>query len=113
MLTLEQFRSNRNVLFWALHAAGWGAYAISQYFGALLQTEPVAYHEVIAIAAVSGFVLSAPLRYIYRRLWGHPLRTLVVGVLASCYAIALALRVIINLAYKALVEPTWQFKTIF
>jgi two-component system LytT family sensor kinase len=112
-MTLEQLRRSRNALFWTLHAAGWGAYAISQYFGALLQTEPVAYHEVIAIAAVSGFVLSAPLRYIYRRLWGHPLRTLVVGVLASCYATALALRVIINLAYKALVEPTWQFKTIF
>lgn len=112
-MTLEQLRRSRNALFWTLHAAGWGAYAISQYFGALLQTEPVAYHEVIAIAAVSGFVLSAPLRYIYRRLWGHPLRTMIVGVLASCYAIALALRVIINVAYKYLVEPTWQFKTIF
>jgi two-component system LytT family sensor kinase len=112
-MTLEQLRRSRNALFWTLHAAGWAGYAISQYFGALLQTEPVAYHEVIAIAAISGFVLSAPLRYVYRRLWGHPLRTLIVSVLASCYAIALALRVIINLAYKYLVEPTWQFKTIF
>jgi two-component system, LytTR family, sensor kinase len=112
-MTLEQLRHSRNALFWALHAAGWAGYAISQYFGALLQTEPVAYHEVILIAAVSGFVLSAPLRYVYRRLWGHPLRTMIVGALASCYAIALALRVIINVAYKYLVEPTWQFKTIF
>ena len=38
---------------------------------------------------------------------------MIVGVLASCYATALALRVVINLAYKYLVEPTWQFKTLF
>src|SRR6204780_2672032 len=112
-MTLEQLRSNRNALFWTLHAAGWGAYAISQYFGALPQAQPVAYQQVIAIAAVSGFVLSMPLRPIYRRLWGRPLRTMIVGVLASCYATALALRVVINLAYKYLVEPTWQFKTLF
>jgi two-component system, LytTR family, sensor kinase len=113
MLTLDQLRSNRNALFWSLHAAGWGAYAISQYFGALLQAQPVAYQQVIAISAVSGFILSMPLRPIYRRLWGRPLRTMIVGVLASCYATALALRVVINLAYKYLVEPTWQFKTLF
>jgi LytS/YehU family sensor histidine kinase len=113
MLTLDQLRSNRNALFWSLHAAGWGAYAISQYFGALLQAQPVAYQQVIAIAAVSGFVLSMPLRFIYRRLWGRPLRTMIVGGLVSCYVTALALRVVINLAYKYLVEPTWQFKTLF
>src|ERR1700693_4658027 len=112
-MTLDQLRSSRNALFWSLHAAGWGAYAISQYFGALLQAQPVAYQQVIAIAAVSGFILSLPLRPIYGRLWGRPLRTMILGVLASCYATALALRVVINLAYKYLVEPTWQFKTLF
>ena len=69
-LTLDQLRSNRNVLFWTLHAAGWAAYAISQYFGALLYEKPLSYQQVIAIAAVAGFVLSMPMRYIYRRLWG-------------------------------------------
>ncbi len=66
-LTLDQLRSNRNVLFWTLHAAGWAAYAISQYFGALLYEKPLSYQQVIAIAAVAGFVLSMPMRYIYRR----------------------------------------------
>jgi hypothetical protein len=50
-MTLEQLRSSRNALFWSLHAAGWSAYAISQYFGALLQAQPVAYQQLIAIAA--------------------------------------------------------------
>ena len=113
MLTLEQFRSNRNVLFWSLHAAGWGAYGITQYFGALLYEKPSSYAQVIVVAALSGFVLSMPMRYIYRRLWGRPPRIFVLGVLATCYITALALRTVINLAYKDLVEPDWQFKTLF
>jgi two-component system LytT family sensor kinase len=113
MLTLEQFRSNRNVLFWSLHAAGWGAYGITQYFGALLYEKPSSYAHVIVVAALSGFVLSMPMRYIYRLLWGRSPRAVVSGVLATCYVTALALRMVINLAYKQFVEPDWQFKTLF
>ncbi len=113
MLTLDQFRSNRNVLFWSLHAAGWGAYAITQYFGALLYEKPSSYARVIMVAAVSGFILSMPMRFIYRRLWGRSPRWIIGGVLATCYLIALALRTVINLAYQQFVEPDWHFKTWF
>ena len=90
MPTLDQFRSNRSVLFWTLHAAGWAAYGISQYFGALLYEKPSSYARVIAASAIAGFVLSAPMRFIYRRLWNRRLweqapRTMIVWVLASCY----------------------------
>lgn len=112
MLTLEQFRSNRNVLFWGLHAAGWGAYAISQYFSALLYERPNSLWQVIVVAAVSGFILSAPMRYIYRYLWGRPPQVIVLTVLATCYFTALALRSVINLTYKQIVDPAWQFKTL-
>ena len=113
MLTLEQFRSNRNVLFWSLHAAGWAAYAVSQYFGALLYEKPSSYGEVIAVAGLAGFVLSMPMRYIYRQFWGRSPRVAIMGILATCYVTAIALRTVINLAYKQLVEPDWQFKTLF
>jgi two-component system LytT family sensor kinase len=113
MLTLDQFRSNRNAFFWTLHAAGWGAYAVAQYFGALLIEKPIEYQLVIGIAAVSGFVLSMPMRYIYRALMGRPLRVVVISVLITCYVIALALRTVINFSYQWLVEPDWQFKTLF
>jgi two-component system, LytTR family, sensor kinase len=113
MPTLEQIRTNRNVLFWSLHAAGWAAYGITQYFGALLYEKPSSYARVIAVAAISGFILSMPMRYIYRRLWGRPPRTLVVGVLATCYITALALRMLINLSYKWFVDPDWQAQTLF
>jgi two-component system, LytTR family, sensor kinase len=113
MLTLEQLRSNRNVLFWSLHVAGWAAYWITQYFGALLYEKPASYARVLVVAAVAGFILTMPMRYIYRRLWGRSPRLIIVGVLATCYITALALRTVINLAYRQFVEPDWQFKTLF
>ena len=111
--TLEQFRKNRNVLFWTLHAAGWAAYGITQYVGALFYAKPENYARVWLVASAAGFVLSAPMRYIYRRLWGKAPRTIIVGVLLTCYVTALILRLVINLAYIKFVEPEWQVKEIF
>src|ERR1700756_6006955 len=79
--TLEQLRSSRNVLFWSLHAAGWAAYGLTQYFGALVYEKPSTYARVIAVSAIAGFVLSLPLRYICRWLWSGPLHHRVLGVL--------------------------------
>ena len=113
MQTLEQPRSSRNTLFWSLHTAGWGAYGLSQSFGALLNQRHGGYMEVIWIAALVGFLLSLPLRYIYRRLWGRHAFVVAAGVLATCYVTGLAVRAGINLSYKELVEPGWEFKTLF
>ncbi len=113
MLTFDQLRSNRDALFWTLHAAGWGAYAVSQWFGALLIEKPFEYQVVIGIAGVAGFVLSLPMRYIYRALMGKSLRTVIVSVLATSYITALALRVVINVSYKWIAEPEWQINSVF
>src|SRR3977135_2210698 len=113
MPTLEQFRTTRMVWFCSLQPAGWAAYGITQYFGALLYEKPSSYARVIAVAAVSGFVLSMPLRVVSRRLGGRPPRLMITGVLATCYISALTLRIVINLSYKWFVEPDWQAKTLF
>ncbi len=111
--SILQFRTNRSVLFWGLHAAGWAAYGITQYFGALLYEKPASYARVIAVSAIAGFILSMPMRYIYRRLWNRPPRTMILGVLATCYVIALGLRFVINLSYKHFIEPDWHARTLF
>src|SRR5579872_100792 len=115
MPTLEQFRTNRNVLFWTFHAAFWAAYGITQYVGDFFYTYGTSssWGPLLAIAAVAGFVLSAPMRYIYRRLWGQPLQIAIVGVLVNCYITALTLRMVINLFYRELIAPDWQMQTRF
>jgi hypothetical protein len=100
-------RKNRNLLFWSLHAMGWSAYGIAQYLGAVLYGKPVAYMKVIVIAAVSGFVLSAPLRYFCRWLGYRNTAVTIGGGLAIAYVNGLAWRAIINGSYERFVEPEW------
>lgn len=111
--TVEQLRTNRNVLFWGLHAAGWAAWGLTQNFGALLYEKPASYSRVIWVSTLAGFVLSMPMRYIYQRLWNRPPMARIFGVLATCYITGLAVRFVINLSYKAFVQPDWQAQTVF
>jgi len=104
MLTLSQLRSSRNVLFWSLHTSGWLAYALTVYFGCLFYKPPSGIGPAIAIAAAGGFVLSVPMRYIYRSVWGRAERWVIPVVLATSYVTALALRIVINIALWHFVE---------
>jgi two-component system LytT family sensor kinase len=103
MVSLDPLLKNRVALFWTLHVGGWLAYAVLQYLGSLLYDTKyehmTGYLTVILIAAVSGFLLSLELRYIYRRLWTRSPRVIIFVALLSCYLFALIWRVIINSAY--------------
>jgi len=105
MQAIEKLSSNRNRVFWALHALGWGAYGLVQYFGALLWEKPSGYLQVVVVAAVSGFVLSIPLRWFYRFLWQKPPWAMVAGVLTACYSVALVWRFAIEAAYMSFMPP--------
>jgi two-component system LytT family sensor kinase len=113
MLRLSRLRSSRNLLFWSLHAGGWAAYGVTVYFGFLFYKPPPGIAPVIALAATGGFVLSAPMRYVYRAVWGLGERWIIPVVFATSYVTALALRVDINLAYQHFVDPTHHFDSLF
>ena len=104
-LTLPQLRSSRNFLFWSLHAAGWLAYGLAVYFGFLFYKRPAGIGPAIAIAAAGGFVLSFPMRYIYRGIWGRGERWVIPVVLVTSYVTALALRIVINTACQHFINP--------
>ena len=108
-MNLDDLRRNRSLLFWGLHTLGWSAYLITQYLGALLYEKPVGYMWVVAIAALGGFLLSAPLRYLYRWLWNKRPLVIVPCVLAAAWMTALGWRVVINYSYARLVED-WMAK---
>jgi two-component system, LytTR family, sensor kinase len=100
---IDPLLKNRTLLFWWLQAGGWVAYAISQVAGTLLYDSKyenmTGYFTVIAIATVSGFLLTLQLRYIYLRLWNRSPRVIIPVALLCCYLLALVWRVIINSAY--------------
>jgi two-component system, LytTR family, sensor kinase len=115
MISLENLRTNSNMLFWTLHAGGWGAYGVTQYLGLLLYRDekPSGYAEVILIAAISGFLLSIPMRYLYRRVWGRPPLVFLASIVITSYLTALVLRVVINLSYQHFVDPEQAFTSPF
>src|SRR5690348_15105582 len=113
MLMLSQLRSSRNVRFWSLHAAGWLAYGLTVYFGFLFYKQPAGIGPVIAIAAAAGFVLSMPMRYVYRTVWGRGERWVIPVVLATSYITALALRIVINIACQHFIDPKHPFDSPF
>lgn len=106
---LTRLHLSRDALFWALHAAGWLGYAMSHYLGAWLYEKPTGYLKVIAVAGISGFILTMPLRYIYRVLWRQSIRTMLVFVVITSYVIALLWRVAVNTAYNHFLSgPEWE-----
>ena len=111
-LTLTHLRSSRNFLFWSLHATGWLAYGLAVYFGFLFYKQPTGIGPLIAIAAAAGFVLSWPMRYIYRSIWGRGERWVIPVVLSTSYITALALRIVINTACQHFVDPK-PFQSLF
>jgi two-component system, LytTR family, sensor kinase len=87
------------MLFWGLHTLGWSAYFITQYLGALLYEKPGSYIKVVVVASAGGFLLSAPLRYLYRWLWHQRPVIIIPTALLASWTTALAWRVVINSSY--------------
>ena len=99
-MAFPDLKRNRDLLFWSLHALGWSAYGFSQYLGAVLYGKPISYTQVILQAAVWGFIVSAPLRYVCRWLWTRPVKVMIPSALLIAFITALAWRVGVNWAYQ-------------
>ena len=100
--------STRDRQFWTLQIGGWLCYFIAAYLGALAYEKPTSYYTVLAAAAVSGFVLTAGLRYAYRPLWHRSPGTLVIAVLLASYGLALVWTLIRNQVYWNIYKPEYH-----
>ena len=96
---LPRLGLSRNQLFWALHLGGWCGYGLVQYAGAIAWEKPSGYLTVVVVAAAAGLVLSAPLRWVNRYLWGRSPWVLLGGVVAVTYVLAVIWRLIVEAAY--------------
>jgi sensor histidine kinase YesM len=113
----EKLVDSRERLFWTLHTAGWCGFAIIYYIGSFLQDMRSIWLFVIVLNAYAGWLLTIPLRYIYRKaLTLTPLKMLIL-VGASLYFTALIWTLVKNVnnweIYKKGYRPEewyWYFK---
>lgn len=95
----EKLVDSRERLFWTLHTAGWSGFAIVYYIGSFLHDMRNVWLFVIVLNAYAGWLLTIPLRYIYRKaMTMSPLRMLAV-VAASLYVTALLWAMVKNVNF--------------
>ncbi|MDO6487223.1 histidine kinase [Colwellia sp. 6_MG-2023] len=90
---------NRNRLFWLVHSAGWFGFALVHYLGSLLHDLRDIFVVIIFLNAYAGWLLSVPLRYIYRRVWNLPPFKVALVVIFSSYITGVLWQVVKNLNY--------------
>jgi two-component system LytT family sensor kinase len=106
-MNLSHYIRDRGHLFWILHISGWSGYGLAAYAGALAHDKPMTYVAVIGVNIFAGFLLTTPLRYWFRFLWGRSPLVIGAGVMLGAYAIALIWRWISNTLYMRWVEMDW------
>lgn len=96
MYQWEKWVDSRERLFWTLQTAGWCGFAIVYYIGSFLAEMRSIWLFIIILNAYAGWLLTIPLRYLYR--WAMTLSPIkmVAIVITSMYVIALAWAVVKN-----------------
>ena len=107
MTPAELFR-NRERLFWILNIAGWTGYTVTAYLGALAHDKPDSYINFVAAAALAGFLLTIPMRFLYHKLWSKPPAGISIGILVTSYVLALSWVIFKNYLYVKWVKTDWQ-----
>ena len=99
---------DRQRLFWILNVTGWVGYTVAAWLGALAHEKPESYSAVILATAIVGFLATLAMRYLYRRLWASSPLMLGLGMIVTCYTIALGWRWLQNILYYDWVKNSWQ-----
>ena len=99
---------DRGRLFWILNVAGWTGYTLAAWLGALAHEKPDSYIAVIVASAVTGFLATIPLRYLYRRLWSRHIVVLGAAMLLTSYVIAFFWQWLRNVLYWDWVKEGWR-----
>jgi len=93
--------------FWFLQTLGWSTFFIAAWVGALAAEKPVSYNQLIIVAALSGFLLSLMLRYVYRVLWKRSLTVFITSAVGLSYLLGLGWSVTKNLVYWKVYKPEY------
>lgn len=99
MIYWQKLFENRERLFWTLHTGGWLGFAIVYYIGSFLHDMRSIWLFVIILNAYAGWLLTIPLRYIYRLTWNLKPIHMLLTVMLSTYVVALCWAVVKNVNY--------------
>jgi len=105
---LDYLIRDRRRLFWVLNITGWAGYTLAAWLGALAHEKPESYFAVIVATAVTGFLITLPMRLLFRRLWDCALVKLAISMIAACYVLAFGWRWLQNFLYYDWVKNSWQ-----
>lgn len=99
---------DRNRFFWVLHTAGWFGFALVHYLGSLLHDLRDIFAVIIFLNAYAGWMITIPLRYVYRRAWNFsPLKIAMVVVISS-YIVGVIWQVIKNFTYWTIYKHGYE-----
>ena len=107
-MTFESLLRDRGRLFWILNIGGWIGYTLTAWLGAFAHEKPESYFAVIAATAAAGFLLSLPLRLLFRQLWERSMGVMASVMMVVCYVFALGWRWLHNVLYYDWVKNNWQ-----
>ncbi len=86
-MSWHQLIENRHKFFWVLQISGWFGYALVNYIGAKVFEMRDIYIFVIILNAYAGWLLTIPLRYLYRYIWNSAPWVLLIVVFIASYFI--------------------------
>ena len=99
VLKWQRLFENNERLFWVLHTAGWAGFAVVYYIGSFLHEVRPIFLFIIILNSYAGWILTIPLRYVYRWARNQGAVKLLLTVLAASYAVALLWAVVKNVNY--------------
>ncbi|WP_102795017.1 sensor histidine kinase [Bowmanella denitrificans] len=90
---------DRERQFWLLHTGGWAGFALIYYLGSFLHDMRSIWLFVILLNAYAGWLITIPLRYVFRRLWRLQTWQMVLSALLCSYFVGVLWAVIKNINY--------------
>lgn len=99
MIHWQKLFEDKERQFWLLHTCGWIGFALVYYLGSFLHDMRNIWLFVILLNAYAGWLITIPLRYLFRYLWKLEPWLMVLLALASSYVVGAMWAVVKNINY--------------
>ncbi len=108
MIKWQKLFEDRERLFWTLHTGGWFGFALVYYIGSFLHDMRSIWVFIIFLNAIAGWLLSIPLRYVYRYTWSMKPWQMMLTILATSYIFAMMWQVLRNVHVWEIYRHGWR-----